>query len=50
MNNNNLKHEDDMENAKEILYKGVGMFEIPNLTGLDEKNMKKHRRNTEYKD
>ena len=44
------KHEVDMEDAKEMLYKGIGMIEISNSTGLDKKNINKARRKIEDRD
>lgn len=44
------KHEAAMEEAKDMLSKGVGMSEIENLTGLDERNINKARRKVEDRD
>jgi 2-keto-3-deoxy-6-phosphogluconate aldolase len=44
------KHEVAMEDAKEMLDKGIGMIEISNTTGLDERNINKARRKIEDRD
>lgn len=44
------KHEVAMEDAKEMLDKGIGMSEISNSTGLNERNINKARRKLEDKD
>ncbi|MCM8710072.1 hypothetical protein M2651_03395 [Clostridium sp. SYSU_GA19001] len=44
------KHKVAMEDAKEMLDKGIGMAEISNSTGLDDRNINKARRKLEDKD
>lgn len=44
------KHEVAMEDAKEMLSKGIGMIEISDSTGLDERNINKARRKVEDRD
>lgn len=44
------KHEVAMEEAKDLLSKGIGMSEIQNSTGLDERNINKARRKLEDRD
>jgi hypothetical protein len=44
------KHETAMEEAKDLLSKGIGMSEIQNSTGLDERNINKARRKVEDRD
>lgn len=48
--NKKPKHEVAMEDAKEMLDKGIGMGEISNSTGLDERNINKARRKIEDRD
>lgn len=43
-NDKKKKHEVAMEDAKEMLDKGIGMIEISNSTGLNEKDINKARR------
>jgi hypothetical protein len=50
MDKKNHKHETDMEHAKEMLDRGIGMEEIKSSTGLDERNVNKARRKLEDKD
>jgi hypothetical protein len=50
MEKEKAKHEIAMEHAKEMLDKGIGMNEISNSTGLDERNINKARRKLEDKD
>ncbi|SKA73621.1 hypothetical protein SAMN05428976_101255 [Clostridium sp. USBA 49] len=50
MKNKKFKHETAMEHAKEMLDKGIGMAEISNTTGLDERNINKAKRKLEDKD
>jgi hypothetical protein len=50
MDKRETKHEIAMEHAKEMLDKGIGMAEIENSTGLDERNINKARRKIEDKD
>lgn len=50
MGNKKPKHEVAMEDAKEMLSNGIGMAEISNSTGLDERNINKARRKVEDKD
>jgi transposase-like protein len=44
------KHEAAMEEAKDLLSEGIGMSEIQNVTGLDERNINKARRKVEDRD
>lgn len=50
MDNEKSKHEDAMEEAKDMLDKSIGMAEIINTTGLDKRNINKARRKLEDKD
>lgn len=50
MDDKKIKHEVAMEDAKEMLDKGIGMIEISNSTGLDKRNINKARRKLEDKD
>ncbi|ERI92558.1 hypothetical protein HMPREF1982_02166 [Clostridiales bacterium oral taxon 876 str. F0540] len=50
MDKDKKKHEVAMEDAKEMLDKGIGMGEITSTTGLDERNVNKARRKLEDKD
>lgn len=50
MDNKKPKHEVAMEDAKEMLAKGIGMTEICNSTGLNVRNINKARRKVEDKD
>lgn len=50
MENKKIKHEAAMEDAKEMLDKGIGMAEIKSSTGLDERNINKARRKLEDRD
>jgi hypothetical protein len=50
MDDKKIKHEVTMEDAKEMLDKGIGMIEMSNSTGLDKRNINKARRKLEDKD
>jgi hypothetical protein len=50
MDDKKQKHEIAMEHAKEMLDKGIGMGEISDSTGLDERNINKARRKLEDRD
>jgi hypothetical protein len=50
MDNKKQKHEIAMEHAKEMLDKGIGMGEISDSTGLDDRNINKARRKLEDRD
>lgn len=50
MEKKKVKHEVAIEDAKEMLDKGIGMGEITNSTGLEEKDINKARRKLEDRD
>lgn len=50
MDEKKKKHEVAMEDAKEMLDKGIGMTEISNSTGLNEENINKARKKLNDRD